>query len=50
MKITEVEVIPLRGGTVDGGWPQGHEPEEDINTLVIVRTDGGIEGVGRFPP
>ncbi len=46
MKITEVEVIPLRGGTVDGGWPQGHEPEEDINTLVIVRTDGGIEGVG----
>jgi len=46
MKITEVEVIPLKGGTVDGGWPQGHEPDEDINTLVIVRTDGGIEGVG----
>ncbi|HUE74925.1 MAG TPA: mandelate racemase/muconate lactonizing enzyme family protein [Pirellulaceae bacterium] len=46
MKITQVEVIPLKGGTVDGGWPQGHEPEEDINTLVIVRTDGGIEGVG----
>ena len=46
MKITEVEVIPLRGGTVDGGWPQGHEPEEDINTLVIVRTGGGLEGVG----
>ncbi len=46
MKITQVEVIPLKGGTVDGGWPQGHEPDEDINTLVIVRTDGGIEGVG----
>ena len=46
MKITEVEVIPLKGGTVDGGWPQGHEPDEDINTLVIVRTDGGISGVG----
>jgi L-alanine-DL-glutamate epimerase-like enolase superfamily enzyme len=46
MKITQVEVIPLCGGTVDGGWPQGHEPEEDINTLLIVRTDGGIEGVG----
>lgn len=46
MKITQVEVIPLKGGTVDGGWPQGHEPDEDINTLVIVRTDGGIDGVG----
>jgi L-alanine-DL-glutamate epimerase-like enolase superfamily enzyme len=46
MKITQVEVIPLCGGTVDGGWPQGHEPEEDINTLLIVRTDGRIEGVG----
>jgi L-alanine-DL-glutamate epimerase-like enolase superfamily enzyme len=46
MNITEVEVIPLRGGTVDGGWPQGHEPDEDINTLLVVRTDGGIEGLG----
>ena len=46
MRITQVEVIPLRGGTVDGGWPQGHEPDEDINTLLIVRTGGGLEGVG----
>jgi L-alanine-DL-glutamate epimerase-like enolase superfamily enzyme len=46
MKITEVEVIPLTGGTVDGGWPQGHKPDEDINTLLVVRTDGGIAGLG----
>ncbi|MEX0726097.1 MAG: mandelate racemase/muconate lactonizing enzyme family protein [Planctomycetaceae bacterium] len=46
MKIFDVEVIPLTGGTVDGGWPQGHEPEEDLHTLVIVKTDDGTEGVG----
>ena len=46
MKIIDVNVIPLTGGTVDGGWPQGHEPEEDINTLLEVQTDEGITGIG----
>lgn len=46
MKIVQVEVIPLTGATVDGGWPQGHEPQENLHTLVVVRTDGGLEGVG----
>lgn len=46
MKITHVDVIPLTGGTVDGGWPQGHEPEEDLHTLVEVHTDGGLTGIG----
>ena len=46
MKITNFEVIPLTGGTVDGGWPQGHEPEEDLNTLIEVGTDEGLTGVG----
>ncbi len=46
MKIVNVEVIPLTGGTVDGGWPQGHEPEEDLNTLIEVHTDEGLTGVG----
>jgi len=46
MKIVNVEVIPLTGGTVDGGWPQGHEPEEDLHTLIRVETDSGIDGVG----
>lgn len=46
MKIAEIEVVPLAGGTVDGGWPQGHEPEEDLHTLVFLTTDDGLTGVG----
>ena len=46
MRITEVFVVPLTGGTVDGGWPQGHEPQENLHTLVEVRTDAGLSGWG----
>ena len=46
MKIAEIEVIPLTGATVDGGWPQGHEPQENLHTLVQIRTDGGLYGWG----
>src|SRR6516162_3418677 len=46
MKIVDVRVIGLSGGTVDGGWPQGNKPEEDLNTLVEVVTDEGLVGVG----
>jgi L-alanine-DL-glutamate epimerase-like enolase superfamily enzyme len=46
MKIVEIEVVPLTGATVDGGWPQGHEPQENLHTLVHVRTDGDIHGWG----
>lgn len=46
MKIVEVEVIPLVGGTVDGGWPQGHAPQENLHTLLRIRTDEGIDGWG----
>ncbi len=46
MKITRVDVIPLIGATVDGGWPQGHEPQENLHTLVEVHTSEGISGVG----
>ena len=46
MKIVEIEVIPLTGATVDGGWPQGHEPQENLHTLVQIRTDQGIYGWG----
>ncbi len=46
MKIVELDVIPLIGGTVDGGWPQGHEPQENLHTLVEVRTDDGMSGWG----
>ncbi|WP_397570569.1 mandelate racemase/muconate lactonizing enzyme family protein [Schlesneria sp. T3-172] len=46
MKIVEVEVVPLTGATVDGGWPQGHEPQENLHTLVQVKTDEGLYGWG----
>ncbi|MGC8643564.1 MAG: hypothetical protein ACP5XB_27215 [Isosphaeraceae bacterium] len=46
MKIVAIEVCPLTGGTVDGGWPQGHEPQENLHTLLIVRSDQGLVGLG----
>ena len=46
MKITDVRILGLSGGTVDGGWPQGNRPEEDLNTLVEVLTDEGLTGIG----
>src|SRR3954468_20366400 len=45
VRITEVRVTGLSGGTVDGGWPQGNKPEEDLNTLVEVVAEG-LTGVG----
>ncbi len=46
MKIAEIRLHRLIGGTVDGGWPEGHEPEDDLHTLVEVVTDEGLTGVG----
>ncbi len=46
MKIVAIDVCPLTGATVDGGWPQGHEPQENLHTLVIVRTESGLSGYG----
>src|SRR5262249_57651359 len=46
MKLVDARLTGLSGGTVDGGWPQGNKPEEDLNTLVEVVTDEGLVGVG----
>ncbi len=46
MKIVDVRLTGLSGGTVDGGWPGGMKPEEDLNTIVEVVTDEGLVGVG----
>jgi D-galactarolactone cycloisomerase len=46
MKITEVRTIPLRGATHDTGWPGGTDPDAQMNTLLEVRTDEGLAGVG----
>ncbi|MFI5455941.1 MAG: mandelate racemase/muconate lactonizing enzyme family protein [Isosphaerales bacterium] len=46
MKIVAIDVCPLTGATADGGWPQGHEPQENLHSLLIVRTDDGLVGYG----
>src|SRR5262245_3227265 len=46
MKIVYIRVTGLSGGTVDGGWPGGNKPEQDLNTLVEVLTDEGLTGIG----
>jgi D-galactarolactone cycloisomerase len=46
VKISDVRLTGLSGGTVDGGWPGGMKPEEDLNTIVEVLTDEGLTGVG----
>ena len=46
MKITEVRTIALSGATQDHGWPGGTEPDEQRNTLLEVRTDEGLTGIG----
>ena len=46
MKIVGLDVCPLTGGTVDGGWPEGLETEEKLHALVAVHTDEGLTGWG----
>ena len=46
MKIASIKTHKLLGGTVDGGWPEGHVPEDDLHTIVEVITDDGLSGVG----
>src|SRR5947199_8127699 len=46
MKIVDIRLTGLSGGTVDGGWPEGNPPEQDLNTLLEVITDEGLTGVG----
>jgi D-galactarolactone cycloisomerase len=46
VKIVTINVCPLTGATVDGGWPQGHEPQENLLTLLIVGTADGLKGYG----
>ncbi len=46
MKIRDIKIHRLLGATVDGGWPAGHEPEDDLHTLVEVITDDDLTGIG----
>lgn len=46
MRIVEVEVIPLIRGTVDGGWPDGHVPDDNLHSILRVATETGLTGWG----
>lgn len=46
MRIRDIKTHRLLGGTVDGGWPEGHEPEDDLHALVEVVCEDGRSGVG----
>lgn len=45
-KITEVRSIALSGCTQDTGWPGGTDPNEQMNTLIEIRSDEGLTGIG----
>jgi L-alanine-DL-glutamate epimerase-like enolase superfamily enzyme len=46
VKIVDVRLTGLAGGTVEGGWADELKPEDDIHTVVEVLTDEGLVGVG----
>src|SRR5207249_5170914 len=46
MKIADIRLTGLSGGTVEGGWADELTPEDDINTIVEIVTDEGLTGIG----
>src|SRR2546430_1611024 len=46
MKITDIRITGLAGGTVEGGWADELCPEDDVHTIVEILTDEGLTGVG----
>jgi L-alanine-DL-glutamate epimerase-like enolase superfamily enzyme len=46
MRIKDIQAIGLRGATPPGGWSEELRPEYTVHTLVFVRTDEGLTGVG----
>lgn len=46
MRIRDVRVVGLRGATPAGGWSEELAPEDNVHTLVLVRTDEGVIGIG----
>src|SRR6476620_10596905 len=46
MKIADIRLTGLSGGTVEGGWAEELEPADNINTVVEVVTDDGLVGIG----
>ena len=43
MKIVDIRITGLAGGTVEGGWAEELKPEDDLHTIVEVVTDEGLD-------
>src|SRR3954451_9101326 len=46
MRIRSIRCAGLRGATPQGGWRDELKPEDCVHTLVAVRTDEGLTGLG----
>jgi len=46
VKIVDIRLTGLAGGTVEGGWADELKPEDDLHTIVEIITDDGLIGIG----
>jgi L-alanine-DL-glutamate epimerase-like enolase superfamily enzyme len=46
MRIADLRLTGLTGGTVEGGWADELVPADNVHTIVEVVTDSGLVGVG----
>jgi L-alanine-DL-glutamate epimerase-like enolase superfamily enzyme len=46
MKIADLRLTGLAGGTVEGGWAAELKPDDNLHTVVEVITDEGLIGIG----
>jgi D-galactarolactone cycloisomerase len=46
MRIRDVRIAGLRGATPEGGWSNELRPDTCVHTLVAVRSDEGLVGIG----
>jgi D-galactarolactone cycloisomerase len=46
MKIVEIKLTGLAGGTVEGGWVEDLKPGDDLHTIVEINSDEGLTGIG----
>jgi L-alanine-DL-glutamate epimerase-like enolase superfamily enzyme len=46
VRIRDIQAIGLVGATPEGGWSNELRPQDSVHTLVIVRTEEGVTGIG----
>jgi len=46
LRIHDIRAVGLTGATPEGGWSNELRPEDSVHTLIVVRTDEGLTGLG----